>query len=65
MSALALLIIQELPSIIDAIKAKHAAANPSAPPITNDEAIAALHEAVRATLSIDDAWDALHPLKQD
>lgn len=42
-----------LPSIIGAIRAEHAAANPDAPPLTEAQALAALQAAVRASLAKD------------
>jgi hypothetical protein len=50
--------IGALPSIISLIKSSHAAAQPDAPALTDDQVIAALHDAVVQTLAIDEADEA-------
>lgn len=61
MTPLLALAIQELPDIIAAFRAKHAAANPNDPPLTDAQAKAALLAAIASSLAVDDAWDAAHP----
>jgi hypothetical protein len=55
--------IQELPGIIDALKRSHAAANPDAPPMTDEQAKAALmHALMVAGIQVDDDWLSQHPV---
>jgi len=53
--------IGALPSILALIRERHAAANPGAPALTNEEAIAGLHSAVASVVGKGDAWKATHP----
>lgn len=54
------LLIQEMPSVIQSIKDRHAALNPTLPPLTDEEAAQMLKEAVDATVAKDDRWLAVH-----
>lgn len=53
--------ISVLPSILAFLKVSHAAANPTAPPLTDAQALAALSGAIAASLNIDQNWLASHP----
>lgn len=64
MNPFVLLIMQQLPNVIEQIKARHAQINPTLPPLTDDEAKALLKEAVDASVAKDDNWLRLHPETQ-
>lgn len=53
--------IVNLPGIIAVIRGDHAARNPDAPLLTDEEVKAALLSAVGASLAKDEAWLAAHP----
>ena len=61
MNPLVTLAITELPNIIAMIRAAHATANPTAPPLTEDQVKAALLSAVASSIAKDDLWMAAHP----
>ena len=61
MSPLVLLAIQETPAIIDAFRALFHKQQPSVPPPTNEEVIAAFNHAFASSLAQDAAWMAAHP----
>lgn len=44
-----------LPTIIELIKSRRATVDPSAPPLTDEQVFAALHDAVVASVAKDDA----------
>jgi hypothetical protein len=52
--------LQELPSVIQAIQAHRAQADPTLPPLTNAEAIAICRQALDSSEAKDDNWLALH-----
>lgn len=52
---LALLIAQEIPAVIQMFKDRHAALNPTLPPLTDAEVKAALHDWAKETIAKDDA----------
>ena len=60
-SALITLAIQQVPSIIDAIKSIFASQNPGAPTPTDAQVIAAFNSAFASSLAVDDAYLAVHP----
>ena len=47
-----------LPSVLNLIKANHAAANPGEPPLTDEQVKAALRDAVAQSLAKDDEIEA-------
>jgi hypothetical protein len=53
--------IEEVPNVIELIKAAFVKKNPTAPVPTSEEVIAAGIEGLRSSLAKDDAWDAAHP----
>lgn len=53
--------IVNLPGIIALIKGAHAAKNPGAPPLTDEQVKAALSQAVVSSLTKDEQWLAAHP----
>lgn len=63
MNPLILLAIQETPNIIEGLRALFARQNPNAPPVTDEEALQALHAAVQSSIAKDDQWLAAHPAK--
>ena len=54
-------VLTALPGIIGLIKGFHASNNPTAPPLTDADVIAALLQAGIASIAIDDNWKASHP----
>lgn len=54
-----------LPAIVDLIKSLHAQSNPTAPPLSDAEALAALQAAAAATEAKDAQWLAAHPTAAD
>ncbi len=61
MGAVIPIIVQELPDIIALIKSAHAAANPGAPPLTDDQVHAGLLMVASASLAKDDTYFASQP----
>lgn len=59
--ALVSLAIQEAPAAISAIKALFSKQNPSEPPPTDEQVIAAYKAAFESSLAKDEAWLAAHP----
>lgn len=59
--ALIALAIQEVPTLIDLIRARFAHANPDAVPPTDEEVIAAYQSALASSLAKDAAWLEAHP----
>jgi hypothetical protein len=53
--------IQELPTIIDALRARFAHDQPDAPAPTDAEVLAAFNAAYAISIATDDAWLAAHP----
>lgn len=53
--------IKETPAAIALIRSAFAKAHPTAPEPTDEEILAAYHEAVAQTLAKADAWLAAHP----
>ena len=53
--------IGALPGILALFRAEHTAANPSVPPPTDAEVIAALQTAVAISVLKDEAWKTAHP----
>jgi hypothetical protein len=53
-------IMQVLPSVIDQIQQRHAAANPGAPVLTSEQVLAAFEEAFTSTVLKDDLIIAAH-----
>lgn len=60
MGALVPIILQNMPGIIDLIKAFHQQQNPGAPPPTEEEIHLALLQAATSTIAKDDLWLAAH-----
>jgi hypothetical protein len=54
--------IGALPGILALIRANHAAANPDAPALTDEQVTLALQEAVASSVAKDEAWQAAHPV---
>ncbi len=61
MNPLITLALQQLPAVLEAIKAAHAQVNPTLPPLTDAEAIAIARAALDSTEAKDDLWLAAHP----
>ncbi len=57
------LVLQQLPTLVDLIKSRHAAVNPSAAPLTDAEVLAALQQAIASSIAKDDQWLAAHGKK--
>jgi hypothetical protein len=55
------LIIGQIPGIIAMVKANHAATDPTAPPPTDADVLAALQQAVASSIAKDDLWLQAHP----
>jgi hypothetical protein len=55
------LVLGELPSIIDMIKAHHAEVNPTLSPLSDADALAILMQAINSSLMKDAMWLAAHP----
>jgi hypothetical protein len=53
--------IGALPGIIGLIRADHAARNPGAPPLTDEQVMAGLQSAVASSVAKDEQWLAQHP----
>ena len=53
--------IVNLPGIIALIKGDHAAKNPGAPPLTDEQVKAGLLQAIGSSLAKDEEWLRLHP----
>lgn len=53
--------IQGISAAIEAIKAHRAQADPTLPPLTDDEAIAICRAALDSTEAKDDLWLSQHP----
>lgn len=60
MNPLIALALQQLPTLIDAIKAHRAQVDPTLPPLTDAEAITILRQALDSTEAKDDLWLASH-----
>lgn len=54
------LILQELPGVIDSVKARHAAANPGAAPLTSDQVLKAFEDTFTSTILKDERIKAAH-----
>lgn len=54
------LVIKELPNIIDLIKGIHTNENPNLPPLTDNEVVAILLQAISSSLVKDANWLAAH-----
>jgi hypothetical protein len=50
-----------LPSVVTLIQSLVHAQNPTTPPPTSAEVLAAFNQACASSLAKDDAWDAAHP----
>lgn len=61
MGELVTLAIKETPAVIDLLRQKFMAANPTAPSPTDQEVIDAYQSAFASSLAVDDAWRAAHP----
>lgn len=55
--------IGALPGIIGLIRADHAAKNPGAPPLTDEQVLEGLSSAVASSVAKDEQWLAQHPPK--
>ena len=58
---IALLAIQQLPAVLQMIKDAHTTANPTLPPLTDAEVMAALQSAITSSIAKDDLYLSVHP----
>ena len=63
MNPLLQLAIQELPTFIQMIKDHRATENPELPPLTDDEALGILKQAIDSSEAKDDLWLSVHPVE--
>ncbi len=61
MNPLVQLAIEETPALIQSIKDLFVVKNPTLPPPTSEEVIAAFNAAFASSLAKDEAWQAAHP----
>lgn len=61
MAAILQAALASLPAVLALLRDNHAATNPGAPPPTDEELIAGLHEAVGSLVGKWEAWKAAHP----
>jgi hypothetical protein len=60
-SALITVAIQEVPSVIDALKSLFTKSNPTATTPSDADIINAFNQAFASSLAVDDQWLAVHP----
>lgn len=53
--------ISVIPMLIDLIKGIHGVANPTNPPLTDEQVLAILVSLADASIAKDEAWKAAHP----
>ena len=54
------LLLKEVPAVISMVRAHHAQVNPSAPPLTDAEAVALFKQAIDSGVFVADQWLAAH-----
>lgn len=57
---LALILKDVVPCAIEMVKSRHTHVNPNLPPLTDEEAVALLNQAVASSVAKDDQWLAAH-----